>query len=269
MFAQLLKHIFRSQRKLLLLLSAAALGIGAIGSIFSWVMSSAVESGINDAAREMQGVFSAMMIMGVCFSLAGYVVAVWILLVYRFYKSNFSQEGYLTFTLPVTTHQVLLANIVNIVIWTLIASLVCLISFGLITVPFIRIIAADMGDMPADFSMLAEQFGAGNILLQLYSWLSSAVYALILPLLSVVLGSLAAKKHKLLAGFGIYYGINAAISILSGIITTVSLFVEISSGINENFFTVTAFLSATIQLTIGVAGYCLMHYLVDKKLNLP
>ena len=39
-------------------------------------------------------------------------------MIYRFYKRCFTDEGYLTFTLPVTNHQILLSSIINCIIGT-------------------------------------------------------------------------------------------------------------------------------------------------------
>ena len=129
MFTKLLKYEFRAQRKLLSILSLSALGAGIIGGLMMWLITgSDVIYGSftteNDFAAAMLISFSTTLMLGAIFAIIAYIVAVYILLLYRFYKHHFSDEGYLTFTLPATTHQILLSSILNIIIW----SFICIVA---------------------------------------------------------------------------------------------------------------------------------------------
>ena len=69
-------------------------------------------------------VFTALMV----FVLAALVTVTTILILYRYYKNFFTDEGYLTFTLPVTRDQLLWSKIINAFIWeiaTFLALTVC------------------------------------------------------------------------------------------------------------------------------------------------
>ena len=87
-----------------------------------------------------------------------------------------------------------------------------------------------------------------------------ALSELIVLMLAVTIGALIAKKHKILAAVGVYYGIGI---VQSFVFTFVNLSVWDKHTV-LGFFSVTSLTS----LVIGIGGYFLMHYLVDKKLNL-
>lgn len=272
MFAKLLKYEFKSQRGLFTILSLAALGAGLLGGLMMWLMVHNIENTTDEAASTMGAAFSGLMLMGVMLALAAYGIAVWILLLYRFYKHHFTSEGYLTFTLPATTHQILLSSILNILIWVLISGIVILVAGGMTFAPMIH---KAMTELDAVLPMVEQGieeslalYGYDNILLPIFTAISSGAYALILPLLCIVIGSLVAKKHKLLASFGIYYGISMAISILTGMLNVVVTFADMSVG-GDGLYTFSVLMPAIVELCIAIGGYCIMHQLVEKKLNLP
>ena len=92
-----------------------------------------------------------------------------------------------------------------------------------------------------------------------------------MPLLSITIGSLIAKKHKILASIGIFYGISMAVSTISSIFSMTSMLssMVLSGGNIDSIMSETIVAPSVLMLIIGVGGYFLMHYLVKKKLNLP
>ena len=88
---------------------------------------------------------------------------------------------------------------------------------------------------------------------------------IVVLMLSVTIGSVIAKKHKILAAVGCYYGINLVISFVSGICSLAMAFAaEVNAGWIMGLFGS----NAVLLLVVAVAGYFLMHFLADKKLNL-
>ena len=88
---------------------------------------------------------------------------------------------------------------------------------------------------------------------------------IVVLMLSVTIGSVIAKKHKILAAVGCYYGINLVISFVSGICSLAMAFAaEVNAGWIMGLFGS----NAVLLLIVAVAGYFLMHFLADKKLNL-
>ena len=82
-------------------------------------------------------------------------------------------------------------------------------------------------------------------------------------MLSVTVGSVIAKKHKVLAAVGTYYAIQVAMSIAEALTMTSVVMLD---GVGYAFNVFSA--SLLLMLAVTVGGYFLMHYLADKKLNL-
>ena len=280
MFTKLLKYEFRAQRKLLSILSLSALGAGIIGGLMMWLITgSDVIYGSftteNDFAAAMLISFSTTLMLGAIFAIIAYIVAVYILLLYRFYKHHFSDEGYLTFTLPATTHQILLSSILNIIIWSFICIVVAILAYIMLFAPIIHMAMQEIqqmqGFMPDISYNIFPDLGAGQLVLGIFYMIATSLYSLILPLLSITLGALVAKKHKILASFGIYYGLSAVLSVITGIIQIFSVVsdVVVSAESNSLYLTFSYLIPSLLYLGIGIGGYFLMHRLVSRKLNLP
>lgn len=266
MFAKLLKYEFKWVSRPLTIISIAALAAGGLGGLLFKLI-------YDETLMEQTDTLIAVIVIllgGIFIGLAAYGIGVSILLLYRFYKHKFSGEGYLTFTTPATTHQILLSSILNILIWSGICTVVLVTSFTFILSPLLLdtnnfYLFLDINNI---FNSLDIQ--SSDIFLSLFSILSSIVYTLILPLLSITIGSLIAKKHKLLCAFAVGYGINMAVSTLANIINVsayLDTFTTVISSTSQVFESL-LFIPSIIQLIIGVGGYFLMYYLIDKKLNI-
>lgn len=270
MFAKLLKHEFNANKGVLFVLSLAALGVGLLGGLIMLFLLSGAQSNMSELAEIVTMVFSTFALIGTVLALCAYAVAVLIMLLLRFYRHHFTNEGYLTFTLPATTNQILFASLTNIVIWMLICGIVLLLSFGMIMAPvFVNAVWEGELDLRYFFQDLRFVFDQMDLAIFPYilSVISAFIYSLTLPLLCITIGSIAAKKHKLLASFGIYYGINMALSTLTGILTIIVTFTD-SIADFQNAYTLSFIVPALLQLAIGIGSYFLMHHLISKKLNL-
>ena len=213
-------------------------------------------------------------------------IAVVILLAYRFYKNCFDNEGYLTFTLPVTTNAKLISKILSAFIWMLISLVATLIAFaifaffGTATHGFINTEALTI--VKELFRELWQHMGWNEWLLVgelILIAIVSTLFNIILIFLSITIGSVIANKHKILASVGMYF----AIHMLVNIFQTVSVFasnVMISEGLDlygENIsFAESAsavhflLLSQTaVMIVFGVVSYIIMHRMLERKLNLP
>lgn len=273
MFAKLLKHEFRAQKKIFFFLSIAALVVGLLGGLLLWYIIHCSQSDMPQAAEVIGMTFGVFGFMGVVLALVAFGIATTIILLMRFYRHHFTGEGYLTFTLPATTHQILLASIVNIIIWTVITGIVLFLSVCMIFLPAMIMTAQEAS---FDIETLKYAFQGITIVFEeleigvfpyILSLISSFIYSLTLPLLCITIGSIVAKKHKLLASFGIYYGISLAISTLSGVMNVAITLADTISQMRSSLVFSTV-MQAVLQLCIGIGSYCLMHHLISKKLNL-
>ena len=115
MFAKLLKHEFKATAGLLGILCAACLGCGLLGGGSIRYLAWAEEAG-SRSDDTLLTVLSALFCVTAIIVIAACSIVMLLLLVNRFYKSRFTDEGYLTFTLPVNGHQILMTSIVTSVV---------------------------------------------------------------------------------------------------------------------------------------------------------
>lgn len=273
MFTKLLKYAFQSQRKLLGGLSLAALGLGMLGGLAVALLTAFVEKTPDPEAGELGMALMGLFMVGILLSVVVYVVAVWILLLYRFYKHHFSQEGYLTFTLPVTTHQLLLSAMVNMALWTLISGAVALAAGAMVLAPMILGLIREgamalpllVEELEYAFSFMPE-YPWG---LQLAAMVIEGLYALVVPLVCISIGCVITKKYRLITAFAIYYGLLMVFSMVTGVFTVVmSVTGAAWDGDGTGFLALSLAVPAALQLGITVGGYFLMHRMLSKKLNL-
>jgi len=271
MFTKLLKHEFRSTWSIIGTLCLVCLGCGLLSGLSMCYLVRVSEQG----AEEMWGLTLLcvlVMVVGII-AIAVCGVAALFVLIGRFYKRCFTDEGYLTFTLPVNSHQILLSSMVNSVINMLIASVTVFVSIALLILVGV---SSAHGFWPAlweslprlfrDLCQLLTSREMGYVVHALLWMLLFLLCELVVLMLSVTIGALAAKKHKILAAVGVYYIIHFVTTFinLSGM-GTVVLVEAGTEAMGTKMITVQTF----VTVGIALAGYFIMHYLITKKLNLP
>ena len=133
MFAKLLKYEWRSTKGfawLMFLISLSAAVVGGLTTQYLFRISQSQDQ------QPVLTVLVLLMFMAAMVALLICAAATLYFTFWRFYRSRFTQEGYLTFTLPVTSHQILLSSIVNCLLGALCALGTLLVSYllmGLIT----------------------------------------------------------------------------------------------------------------------------------------
>lgn len=277
MFAKLLKYEWKASAGLLGILSGAALGIGLLGGLSLRYIFSVAQNGLEDDPANLMILPVSFMLMFMVLALVAYMFAVQIILLSRFYKSRFTDEGYLTFTLPVSTAQNYLSALTNILIWNVISGVVMSISvmalmlIGLSEIPGFR------------DSMTLESFGAAfGEMAAMEGYLEYQSLSAILGLVSLVaqpviimacitLGAVLAKKHKVLAAIGIYYGVSMAIGMVTSVGTTAVMMEElqVSTSLYSGSMLLMVGIQIAVQLVLCIGGSALSVWLMDKKLNLP
>lgn len=272
MFVKLFKHDFRASWGLLGILSLIALGAGAAGS--------GLIRYFQDGSRaELLQVMGFIAMAAVVLYLIAYGVVALFLLMGQFYKSCFTDEGYLTFTLPVTTHQILLSSFLNCFLGMLASILVVIVSFGIFF--FFGLPSLDgerMEVIRLCFEMLPEIIDltdVGNILLGLLAILTAMAGELLTIMLAITVGSVVVKKHKLLMAVVFYYVIGIVkqtVLVLGGAWLASSGAAELVSGLTEEmgmtFFQNGTLLVFTVCAVGAIVCYFVMYYLTHKKLNL-
>ena len=269
MFTKLLKHEWRATRGMLGTLCLVCLGASLLGGL---TMRYLMLASTQNAEHNVIVVLNVLAMVAAMIVVAVAGVAGLFLYIGRFYKSRFTDEGYLTFTLPVSTHQNLLSSMVNsaigmvIVFFVICAALCIWLMIGFTGIPgFYKTVWEKLPELSEGFLHVCNQMPWKYVGLFLLNVLTGSVCELVVLMLSVTIGSIIAKKHKILAAVGVYYGINVAISM----VTSFAMAVQVVSG-GETINAMLRFFGSTGVLTvvISAAGYFLMYWLVDRKLNL-
>ena len=274
MFAKLLKHEWRSTREMLGILCLISLGASLLGGLTMCYLSYAsTHANVGNDALE---ILSVLFMIAAMIALA--VVGAAAVLVYmgRFYKSRFTDEGYLTFTLPVNTHQNLLASLVNTAVGMVLMTLVICLSGCLWMVIAFAGVEGFYQTVWEHFPELWEKFWSlvqthageipwGLVARGMLSALTGTINSLVMLMLAVTVGSLIAKKHKILAAVAVFYGIHVLISIATAFLMSANdVLSDGALAAMSGFFGRTALLMTALSL----GGYFLMYWLVDRKLNL-
>lgn len=266
MFGKLIKAEWRASRRVVGLLCLAVLiaglvlgGIGCglfLAETHNWQVHGTVELLLALLAA------AAMMTMAIAWA-ASVFYALW-----RFYKSRFTEEGYLTFTLPVNGHQLMLssilASILEILAVLLATAVACVLGLG------ISALGLPWKEVPADFwprlweeleKLWLEFVPYGGVVAEaaLAAFLT-ALSQLIMLMLAVTIGGMAAKKHPILMAILVYYGISL-------VWTIIEVTVLVGNGALNKTLSVMGTMNVLSAVTI-VGGYFIMYFLTTRKLNL-
>lgn len=273
MFAKLLKYEWRATRGFLGLLCLICLSAALVGGLamryLVWVSELDSQSNAFIVLSVLTMIFAFIAIAICCVAMELY--AVW-----RFYKSRFTDEGYLTFTLPVTTHQILLSSFVNCLICmvcalaALMAGYLVLLLLGFSALenffPSLwEVLPLAMENLWRLFSGETGTF-LGLLLLEV---VAGVLNSTVMMMLAVTIGSILTKKHKVLAAIGVYYGINMVMSLITSVLGVVlGLSVYSSQSSSMDVLSSMMLMESGLFLIVAVGGYFLMYALVHRKLNL-
>lgn len=193
----------------------------------------------------------------------------------NFEKTMYSDEGYLTHTLPVTPHQLLVSKLLVGGLWTLIVEFaMCLCIFALVVSLFascdtniIAEIQEELSDMDfsrVDMGVIIHYIAAYGVMLfgGPFSGIATLFGALTIGQLS--------KKHKGLMGILAYFGILIATTIFTNIIQGIGSVITMSNPYSSIHFTLFfgVDMSLLINALVAIILYFLSHYIIVRKLNL-
>lgn len=273
MFAKLIKHEWKSISPLLTILSICALGAGLLGAGAYRFMEYSSEQLLTSDAYLIPSLLTGMALGGICLVLVAYYVSVQIILYFRFYKSRFTDEGYLTFTLPVTAGNIFWSSYLVTLIWIVISNLLTILSFFLI--PYLGTLGTEeqltfqgFKDFFALIKILYEDGAGVNLIVLLISTVISMLTTIVFCMNAITIGSILAKKHKLLAALGIYVGANAAMNAVSSIFTGFAFIVSLGMG-SESFINFIYVVQLIFVAAFAAGAFCLDIHLMKNKLNLP
>lgn len=221
----------------------------------------------------------AMMLVGVTYGTLIYLGV-------RFYRSMYTDEGYLTHTLPVTKHQLLASKILVSGIWNLIVNIAVILSVcGLLVFMIGAVLPADLGwkeimevveeNWDIILKSLRQDLGVNLVqwtVVMVITALLSPFWSVIILFGAISIGQLF-TKHRVLMAIVCYGGIQILSMVISSVVQSITSMESLQNMLAEtvalNNYMNATLLSGAIQNFVMAALLYLASYLVtSKKLNM-
>ena len=227
-------------------------------------------------------VLATLTVLAIIITAALLPIGVIILAAVRYYQNLFSDQGYLTFTLPVKRSHHLNSKLLVYVVFQIMSLIALVFSASLaIYIGFHNTNMAEsfnesFGNYLQDFNYYFSEYGQVDAKAQIILYgimLIAYFFANINSLyMSITVGATLAKKHKALAAIGVFYGLNFGINFISRLVRSLLLtqsMIEADSFITANTINLghTIF-SAIFFAALAVLFHCLNLYFIKNKLNL-
>ena len=139
MFKKCLKYDLRAVWKVWWILAVSVTGLCIVGSLGLRFFIQNVSMGEEPVSTPIMigSIFAMLLFIASIIALIAFVVVTFILVYYRYYKNLFTDEGYLTFTLPVRRQTLYLSKTLNALIWEVASVVVVVLNvlFALLVVP--------------------------------------------------------------------------------------------------------------------------------------
>ena len=288
MLKKLFKHDFRALSRTLFPLQIGILGGGLLATLLTVLTIRIGENTANTGGSAMlraviMGVSATTAVLiGIAIMASAFVTL--LLICYHFYRSFLGDEGYLTFTLPVSTSKLIWSKLLTGMLWTLINAVVIVVTllifsvFGTTTssIANIDVLNAIRTFFTDILPQLSEYV---NVPLMTVEVVVIGILGLASQMLeiyfAIVVGGQVAKKHKILAAIGMYLLINMGVGIIS---TTFMSIVSFGEGIASLTFNTVQEVSTFMTSVFGWYGvlfaglavlfFFLIRSILKKNLNL-
>ena len=242
MFWNLVRYEFKNVNKWYLALYGAVLAL----SVIIGLQASAIKILPSQDQESIMLVFQAFIFGGLIITMS---ISTLILIIRRFKGSVYERQGYLTLTLPVSEHQIILAKLLGAFLWSLLSAVVFILSI------YIFLVTVD--PQIIDAYMIRYFFGhyLDSIGLSLISYIFSTVAGILCIYLSISIGQLFNEYRTALAVVAYI-----AIQIVLG-------FVTLNLRIDFDYNWVLSF-EIFKDLILSVGFYLGTYYILKNKVNL-
>ena len=288
MLKKLMKHDFRALSRTLFPLQIGILGGGLVATLLTAVTIRIGEntSSTGGSALLRQLVIgvsaTASILIGIAIMASALVTL--LLIGYHFYRSFLADEGYLTFTLPVSTSKLIWSKLLTGMIWTVINAFVVMVTlliFSVFGTTSSSIVNTEVLQAFRAFftDILPQAAQYVNVPLMSVEVVVIGVLALAAQMLqiyfAIVVGGQVAKKHRILAAIGMYLLINMGVGIISTTFMSIVAFGEgVSTMALETVPEVTRFMTSVfgwygvLFAGLAVLFFFLIRSIFKKNLNL-
>lgn len=278
MLKKLYTYDIDSQRKMMVPLLLVTIGLGVVIMLLTVV----IDLLPDDLVLPYVGLG---LLIGACvLGITVIAALMFFLVVIRFYRNLFSDEGYLTFSLPATAKQHVQAKTLSGATWMTLSFFAILLAV-VIALSYVLVIAATgasgtpdvtpptEGIIDEDLLFFGTEKGQGlmlmSILLLGFLNLPASMFSSILSIyLAITLGSLIWTKHKIIGSILFYFVVNMAVSAVSQFVSIGMTFfaaIDIAPAVQ---FIISLLLSLILQIGVAVASYIITVRMLERRLNL-
>lgn len=278
MLRRLLKYDLRATYKLSLTLLVAAIASSFVGSLCLYYIRSRVQSDEFELLDMAVNITTFISIIAVIIALAMIPVTVFT----RFYKNLYTDEGYLTFTLPASRFKIHLSKTLTALIWAVAVMIV-----GAACVEIFFIMVPEEGGIlfyifETFLTIISVNVDAGwtvgYAVLMLILIIIIEAIAIATVQLAITVGALWAKKAKVLVGAACYYVVSSVISFAAEMALLIGLSVfgdpifSFLDSLESNLFHVVSMLLILFVIVCAFGVFALIfattQRMIDKRLNL-
>lgn len=222
MYKKLLKYDLAAVWKVWLIIASVVVGMSVVTSLLIRGMIEFALAEDTTLYAIMSTILTTLVTGAMIVSYMALLIVVPIMCYFRYYKNFFSDEGYLTFTLPISRKDLYISKVLNTLIFSVGNFLVTILVVGIMCLVIPPATESAPVINPVVFKFFGQNIAAawetvGGWLI-LYFLVSIVLLVLVefyniaLIYLSITVGATVAKKHKLLAGIGIYMGATSVLS---------------------------------------------------------
>ena len=274
MFRKLLKHELRATGRIMLPVYALMVISTALTNLFIFLAKRYDSKVLNI----FNGIFISIFII----ALIAAAVMTLVMMIFRFYKNYMTDEGYLMFTLPVTTPQLIWSKLLVAIVWTLATGVISFLVawltlyLGTINTEFWKTLVSSLDLFPYLFSSVPKSQWVTEVILGVAFAALSVISSFLMFYAAIAVGH-SFSNHKVLLSVVLYIVFSVGRQILTFFANIYSaatwINTESLNSVDPGVFAMNTTRTYTIgnlilSLAAAVLFYLLTRYFLKKKLNL-
>lgn len=274
MFKKLLKYDYMATKRIGLPVLIAILVAGVLGSVNVFIMKALLQNIDGNFLTACGMILSVLFFVLVFVVIAGGVTAIQVIILIDFYKNLGTDEGYLTFTLPVKTRDLIFSKTTNAGIWNIFSLLAVIVSVGMIII--CAVLAIGVSSEPTVDTGVYYGIGTGSVVISIIlSIIFSVLYFInsqLLYFIAIFLGTVIAKKNKGIVAVGSVIVVNMIYGTVWSIVSSIfGLISGVFAIISSDPLATMNIMSLIFIVLIGVVDvvfYRVLKNMMENKLNL-
>ena len=274
---KLIKYDFMDASKLII---PFYIGIGVMGIIIRIFWFVLLNEKIDDRIKISTGVFQFISYFGYAVVVIGIILMTYYVVIIRYYRSIYGNEGYLTNTLPIETYEIILAKLITFVSWFIVNGIIIFFTFWFI-IPLEEVFKTNIFRPEAfrEIEMILRHSVGTTLIIGIISLLVMTIEKILFLFLCVSIANMV-KSYRILTGVGAYIILGGVINLIKRMILTVSYIFDIKNYSNiynntdlENLKTFEYIFNTNlglifISIIFSIILFFVVNYLLKNKLNL-